>query len=282
MKKQVTLLCASVLLLGGLASCNQNNNIELSQEESLGLRAASGLNMLGISANETKKVQRANEDIPSTDIVQEVLPSIDILLSNNFHVKVNEVEEGKYEFKGSTYTFKLNINFKDETEKATSLSLYYNHDLTLDAKYDEAIEGLIIFNEIPVLNFKSTVLANIDGEALNFDRNLSLFVKDDLISYQINEVSRVKKGELVHKLEYALTVAGKSIVSYAVDLNTGSNSSVTFTLLGMECRLTKVVEEGKVMYNISFKLNDVEISTSLKFEKVVNEDGSVSFTLILG
>lgn len=276
MKKSLLSLLGVVTLLGtGLTSCGSNNEVKLSDAESRNMRIASGI---GLIANQkTPSIKKANDGSAYSKDISLALPSLDIVIDNDFKVDANktESEEGtKYEYNGMQYTFKEVISYRNNDETTSTIELYYNYANKVDQKFTENVEGVVKINETSYVNFTSTALLE-NGHS---KRDLSLYVgKDSSTSLVISEETVVKEKEINHRFVYSFRLLGNDIMSYSINLDR-TNTTMSLSLLSAKVELSRTKENNKTTYKAVATESITSLEFTMTFVRTIT-DGNVSYSL---
>lgn len=278
MKKSVLSIIGACMLLGtSLTSCS-NNEVNLNDAESRNLRLASGINLFGV--NSQNKVRKAfNSESVSSEVTL-ALPSLDILINNDFKIDSTlEGEEGeeKFTYEGANYTFKETITFINNDDETKEIVIYYNYmnDLENNKKYTEAIEGVVDIDGITYLNFTST--AYIENK---FDiRELSLYLGENKdTSLVIKEETKINGSESYHLFDYTFKLNGINFVSYSIELNK-DNPVLTLSVLTFSLKVTCNYSDNVWKYNVVASEELTSTTFTLTFEKTI-QDGNVNYSLV--
>lgn len=274
MKKSVLGLLGVTAILGtSLVSCGNNNEVKLTDAQSRNLRLASGINLISPKTNAYQINKAQSDDDKFSANISLALPSLDIVVENNFNIDAQvEGEEGSesFTYNGMQYSFKETISYIDSNDKNNSLILYYNYQNSLNEnyKYDENIKGVVTFNEETYVNFTSTARIE-DGHS---KRELSLYVgKDESTSLVINEETVVNSKELNHQFTYKFKLSGRDVISYSISLDR-SNTTMSVKFLTFSFDLTRKDENKKVTYKAIASETWTETSLELNFVKEIVDD----------
>lgn len=278
MKKRMLCMVGACMLLGAtLASCS-NNEVDLNDAESRNLRLASGINLFGV--NSANKVNKAfNAESVSSEVTL-ALPSLDILINNDFKIDSKvEGEEGeeKFVYEGANYTFKETISFKNNNDETKEIVIYYNYmnNLNDNKEYTEAIEGVVAIDGSSHLDFTST--AYLENKHSN--RELSLYLGENKdTSLVIKEETKVDGEESYHLFDYSFKLNGVSLVSYSINLNK-DNPVMTLSVLTFSLKVTCNYSSNTWKYNVEVSEELTSTTFSLTFEKTI-ENGSANYSLV--
>ena len=277
MKKCLLSLLGVVTLLGaGLTSCGSNNEVNLTDAESRNMRIASGI---GLIANQkSPSIKKANDGNKYSADISLALPSLDIVIDNDFSVDATktESEEGtKYEYNGMSYSFKEVITYRNNDDTTSNIELYYNYNNTAqDKKFTEDITGIVKINETNYVNFTSTALLE-NGHS---KRDLSLYVgKDSTTSLVISEETLVNDKEINHRFVYSFRLLGNDIMSYSINLDR-SNTTMSLSLLTAKVELSRTSESGKTTYKAVATESITSLEFTMTFVRTI-VDGNVSYSL---
>lgn len=279
MKKTVLcLLGTCTILAAGLTSCSTDNNVKLSAQESRNLRLASGIGLINSEVGTIKKAPVMDDAFNAKLTL--ALPSLDIVVENNFKVDATvegEGEEKKFDYNGATYSFRETISYVDANEQTKSIVMYYNYvnELNDDKQFTENIEGVVAVNEVAHVNFKSTAFTEKGYDK----RNLSLYLGPDasFASLDIAEETKLDGDKSTHQFTYRFKLAGSEVISYSISLDR-LNTTMSVKVLSVTFDLTRRTESNKVEYVATVKGGVTGIESSLTFVKEV-KDGEVSYTL---
>lgn len=277
MKKSLLSLLGVVTLLGaGLTSCGSNNEVKLTDAESRNMRIASGIGL--IAKENTPSIKKANDGNKYSADISLALPSLDIVIDNDFTVDSTktESEEGtKYEYNGMEYSYKEVITYKNNDETTSTIELYYNYNNTAqDKKFTEDITGVVKINELSYVNFTSTALIE-NGHS---KRDLSLYLgKESTTSLVISEETLVNDKEVNHRFTYSFRLLGNDIMSYSINLDR-SNTVMSLSLLTAKVELSRKAESGKTTYKAVATESITNITFEMSFERTI-VDGKVTYSL---
>lgn len=278
MKKSLLSLLGVVTLIGaGLTSCGSNNKVELNDADSRNMRIASGIGLIANQKDTTIKKAKAQDNLTAN--ISLALPSLDILIDNDFNVDATktESEEGtKYEYNGMNYTVKEVISFVNNDESTSKIELYYNYVNEAKEKFTENIEGVVKINEVSYVNFTSTALIE-NGHS---KRDLSLYLgKDSTTSLVISEETIVKEKDVDHHFTYKFRLLGNDVMSYSISLDR-NNTTMSLSVLTAKIELTRKVEGDTTTYTALVTESMTELESTLTFTRTIT-DGNVSYTLSL-
>ncbi len=292
MKKNLLML-SSLLALGVMAtSCGTGSGNQPNNENTMPIEAVTSMNLLSKATNnQTKKGAKSLSDIDISQ-VKAVLPQLDLLLENGYTFDSTTTEFNGY-VNDSTiqYEFKQEIKFKDEADKEAVYTLYYNQGITKE-KVDEEdneiktksfITGIATTNGETYFNFESKVTTEKEQDEYEEKTSFKLFVAED--SYiKVSQGLEKEGNEVETKFHYEVVNNGFTYVDYSIKIEYNKNNDKTlkYELGDKEFKFTKTTdkETNKTLYVLKYEDESLGKEFKLTFEKVVAEDGTVTFNLL--
>ena len=248
------------------------------------LQAVTGINLvdnLGLSSSNlaVKKSDDFRKTSQKTD-VSEVLPQLDLLLSSD-NLITSKVEEVETVVGEETFAFNETITFKDVNLEDVTYNLVYNQK-TFEEKDDDEIEkftkmdGLVLLSETEVYPFESRLSEETEDD--EFEQERFFKIKTDDRNYVLVEESYENEGsEVEREFEYTLIKDGRKELEYSIEIEKERfENDIEFEIDDLEYKVEKVVKDDKEYFLVKIKDDDHFIDFQ-KFEKVIAEDGSVSY-----
>lgn len=292
MKKNLLML-SSLLALGVMAtSCGNGSENQPDSKNTMPIEAVTSMNLLSKATNsQTKKGAKSLIDVDMTE-VKSVLPQLDLLLENGYTFDSTTTEFNGYVNNSAIqYEFKQEIKFKDETDKEAVYTLYYNQGITKE-KVDEEdneiktksfIKGIATTNGETYFNFESKVTTEKEGDEYEEKTSFKLLVTDN--SYiKVSQQFEKEGKEFETKFNYEVVNNGIKYVDYSIKIeyNNKNEKTLKYELGDKEFKFTKTYdkETNKTLYVLKYEDESLGIEFKLTFEKVVAEDGTVTFNLV--
>lgn len=292
MKKNLLML-SSLLALGVMAtSCGNGSDNRPNSKNTMPIEAVTSMNLLSKATNnQTKKGAKSLTDIDMTE-VKSVLPQLDLLLENGYTFDSTTTEFNGY-VNDSTiqYEFKQEIKFKDEADNDAVYTLYYNQGITKE-KVDEEdneiktksfITGIATTNGETYFNFESKVTTEKEGNEYEEKTSFKLLVTDN--SYiKVSQEFEKEGNEFETKFNYEVVNNGFKYVDYSIKIeyNNKNEKTLKYELGNKEFEFSKTFdkEANKTLYVLKYEDDALDKEFKLTFEKIVAEDGTVTFNLV--
>lgn len=277
MKKRIlNQVLFGTVLMGSLlgTSCSNNGDVKYTAEESRNTRIASAMNLMNSGSKSTKKNAIDLGGNLAVKGMDNVLPSLEVMVDNNFKVEGKKTE-GKVNGFDSKYQFKEEIKFTNSDGKDKTLTMYYNDVRSVDdsVKYDENIEGEILLTETFKLYFSSVAKTTASDKNFSDARTLSIYLDaTKTFSVNVTEETNANDKGFKHKFAYSLKVAGVDTVKFDINLDYTAKDSLEFSFLGINYNMKKYEKSGSTYLEIVASTTNSDKNAKFVFKKTVNGD----------
>ena len=224
---------------------------------------------------------RQNEN-PTTDFTQ-VLPQLDLMMDNGFNIS-SKVEEVETEIDGKTYSVKETISYTDFANEQVTYSLIYNTRSHEERDDDELetytlMEGYVLVNENQY-SFTSVMVSEEEWDESEVERNFRINLGNN--SYVFVESSKENEGrENEEEYEYTYVENGRKVIEYSIEIEKeGFKDDIEIELNDKEFEVSRITRDGKTLFVIKLGDDDGHYRDYLTYEKVIAEDGTVTYTQI--
>lgn len=275
MKKRIlNQVLFGTVLMGSLlgTSCSNNGDINYTAEESRNTRIASAMNLMNSGSASTKKNAIDLSGNLAVKGMDNVLPSLEVMVDNNFKVEGKKTEVNGFD---SKYQFKEEIKFTNSDGKDKTLTMYYNDVRSADdsVKYDENIEGEILLTETFKLYFSSVAKTTASEGNFSDARTLSIYLDaTKTFSVSVTEETNANDKGFKHKFAYSLKVGGVDTVKFDVNLDYTAKNSLEFSFLGINYNMKKYEKEGSTYLEVVASTANSDKNAKFVFKKTVNGD----------
>lgn len=220
--------------------------------------------------------QRVQEDLTK------VLPQLDLMMDNGFDISSN-VEEVSTEIEDKTYTIKETISYKDFNNETVTYSLIYNarsHEERDDDEIEKYtyMEGYVLLNDANY-EFTSVMKNEQEWDEEEVERNFRINLNNN--SYIFVESSMENEGnENEEEYEYTYIENGRKVIEYSIEIEKeGFKDSIEIEYNEKEFEVSRTERDGKILFFVKLK-EGRDYRDYLTYEKVIDDDGSVSYILL--
>ena len=305
--KKLHLLIGAVSAFGiiaGATSCGSQDTTkpttQLSVKEKKNIETLTGVKLLqsALSTSTMRTMNCAyramNQDEINTKDIEDILPSIDALLNNGSVLNSTITEEDTI-INDVTYKFKEEVTYKDSNLKDATYTLVYNKEvLTEKAKENgkeenkeenkdqeseqsERLDGYVFISTDEKYPFTSISESETEKNESEVERTFKVNINET--SYVlVEEENEAEKNEAETEFEYTFVNNGKVELNYSISIENHKDGlkEVEYEKNGVEYEVKKTVRDNKEVFKVEREdANDEE--AKFFFEKVIAEDGSVSF-----
>ena len=231
--------------------------------------------------NPVKLSKDFNSQSVQEDLTQ-VLPQLDLMMDNGFDISSN-VEEVSTEIEGKTYTIKETVSYKDFDNETVTYSLIYNarsHEERDDDEIEKYtyMEGYVLLNEVNY-EFTSVMKNEEEWDEEEVERNFRINLNNN--SYIFVESSMENEGyENEEEYEYTYIENGRKEIEYSIEIEKeGFKDSIEIEYNEREFEVSRMERDGKILFFVKIK-EGRDYRDYLTYEKVIGDDGSVSYVLL--
>lgn len=290
----------SMLVLGAVmfTSCDLGNDttklgdveIPTTSKKENTFQATTSVSLLN-SINKTGALKSHNpvklsKDFNNNQSVQEdltqVLPQLELMMNNGFDISSN-VEEVSTEIEGKTYAIKETISYKDFNNETVTYSLIYNARSHEERDDDEIerytyMEGYVLLNDVNY-EFISVMKNELEWDEEEVERNFRINLNNN--SYIFVESSMENEGyENEEEYEYTYIENGRKALEYSIEIEKeGFKDSIEIEYNEREFEVSRTERDGKILFFVKLK-EGRDYRDYLTYEKVIGDDGSVSYVLL--
>ena len=300
MKK--TLFVISLLSMLGLGavmltSCDLGNDttklgdveIPTTSKKENTFQATTSVSLLN-SINKTGALKAHNpvklsKDFNSRSVQEDltkVLPQLDLMMDNGFDISSN-VEEVSTEIEDKTYTIKETVSYKNFNNETVTYSLIYNARSHEERDDDEIerytyMEGYVLLNDANY-EFTSVMKNEQEWDEEEVERNFRINLNNN--SYIFVESSMENEGnENEEEYEYTYIENGRKVIEYSIEIEKeGFKDSIEIEYNEKEFEVSRTERDGKILFFVKLK-EGRDYRDYLTYEKVIGDDGSVSYILL--
>ena len=231
--------------------------------------------------NPLKLSKDFNSKSVQEDLTQ-VLPQLDLMMDNGFDISSN-VEEVTTEIEGKTYAVKETISYKDFNNETVTYSLIYNarsHEERDDDEIEKYtyMEGYVLLNDANY-EFTSVMKNEQEWDEEEVERNFRINLDNN--SYIFVESSMENEGyENEEEYEYTYIENGRKVIEYSIEIEKeGFKDSIEIEYNEKEFEVSRTERDGKILFFVKLK-EGRDYRDYLTYEKVIGDDGSVSYILL--
>ena len=221
--------------------------------------------------------QRVQEDLT------QVLPQLDLMMDNGFNIS-SKVEEVETEIDGKTYSVKETISYTDFANEQVTYQLIYNTRSHEERDDDELetytlMEGYVLLNENQY-SFASVMVSEEEWDESEVERNFRINLGNN--SYVFVESSKENEGrENEEEYEYTYVENGRKVIEYSIEIEKeGFKDDIEIEFNDKEFEVSRVTRDGKTLFVIKLGDDDGHYRDYLTYEKVIAEDGTVTYNQI--
>ena len=231
--------------------------------------------------NPLKLSKDFNSKSVQEDLTQ-VLPQLDLMMDNGFDISSN-VEEVSTEIEDKTYTIKETISYKDFNNETVTYSLIYNarsHEERDDDEIEKYtyMEGYVLLNGANY-EFTSVMKNEQEWDEEEVERNFRINLNNN--SYIFVESSMENEGnENEEEYEYTYIENGRKVIEYSIEIEKeGFKDLIEIEYNEKEFEVSRTERDGKILFFVKLK-EGRDYRDYLTYEKVIGDDGSVSYILL--
>ena len=231
--------------------------------------------------NPVKLSKDFNSQSVQEDLTQ-VLPQLDLMMDNGFDISSN-VEEVSTEIEGKTYAIKETVSYKDFDNETVTYSLIYNARSYEERDDDEIekytyMEGYVLLNDANY-EFTSVMKNEQEWDEEEVERNFRINLNNN--SYIFVESSMENEdNENEEEYEYTYIENGRKKIEYSIEIEKeGFKDSIEIEYNEKEFEVSRTERDGKILFFVKLK-EGRDYRDYLTYEKVIGEDGSVSYILL--
>ena len=231
--------------------------------------------------NPVKLRKDFNSQSVQEDLTQ-VLPQLDLMMDNGFDISSN-VEEVSTEIEGKTYTIKETVSYKDFDNETVTYSLIYNASSHEERDDDEIekytyMEGYVFLNDANY-EFTSVMKNEQEWDEEEVERNFRINLNNN--SYIFVESSMENEdNENEEEYEYTYIENGRKKIEYSIEIEKeGFKDSIEIEYNDKEFEVSRTERDGKILFFVKLK-EGRDYRDYLVYEKVIGDDGSVSYILL--
>lgn len=292
----ISLLSIVTLGVGVLTSCSNDTpstnlggvEIPLSSKKENTFQATTSVSLLN-SITESSALRRAsqlklgkdfkNEETSTSTDFKEILPQLELMMNNGFDIK-SEIESVETTIGDTTYSVKETISYKDFNNQEVTYSLVYNVK-EYEEKDDDEIEKYTLMDGYVLLeeneySFRSLMKSEEEHDESEVERNFKINLENN--SYIFVESSLENEGdETEEEYEYTYVENGRKKMEYSIEIEKeGFKDSIEIEENEKEYEVKRISKDGKTYFLIQIK-EGKNYKDYLSYEKVLNDDGSVSY-----
>ena len=211
-----------------------------------------------------------------------VLPQLDLMMDNGFDISSN-VEEVSTEIEDKTYTIKETVSYKNFDNETVTYSLIYNARSHEERDDDEIerytyMEGYVLLNDANY-EFTSVMKNEQEWDEEEVERNFRINLNNN--SYIFVESSMENEGnENEEEYEYTYIENGRKVIEYSIEIEKeGFKDSIEIEYNEKEFEVSRTERDGKILFFVKLK-EGRDYRDYLTYEKVIGDDGSVSYILL--
>lgn len=231
--------------------------------------------------NPVKLSKDFNSQSVQEDLTQ-VLPQLDLMMDNGFDISSN-VEEVSTEIEDKTYTIKETVSYKNFDNETVTYSLIYNarsHEERDDDEIEKYtyMEGYVLLNDANY-EFTSVMKNEQEWDEEEVERNFRINLNNN--SYIFVESSMENEGnENEEEYEYTYIENGRKVIEYSIEIEKeGFKDSIEIEYNEKEFEVSRTERDGKILFFVKLK-EGRDYRDYLTYEKVIGDDGSVSYILL--
>lgn len=231
--------------------------------------------------NPVKLSKDFNSQSVQEDLTQ-VLPQLDLMMDNGFDISSN-VEEVSTEIEDKTYTIKETVSYKNFDNETVTYSLIYNarsHEERDDDEIEKYtyMEGYVLLNGANY-EFTSVMKNEQEWDEEEVERNFRINLNNN--SYIFVESSMENEGnENEEEYEYTYIENGRKVIEYSIEIEKeGFKDSIEIEYNEKEFEVSRTERDGKILFFVKLK-EGRDYRDYLTYEKVIGDDGSVSYILL--
>lgn len=231
--------------------------------------------------NPVKLSKDFNSKSVQEDLTQ-VLPQLDLMMDNGFDISSN-VEEVSTEIEDKTYTIKETVSYKNFDNETVTYSLIYNarsHEERDDDEIEKYtyMEGYVLLNDANY-EFTSVMKNEQEWDEEEVERNFRINLNNN--SYIFVESSMENEGnENEEEYEYTYIENGRKVIEYSIEIEKeGFKNSIEIEYNEKEFEVSRAERDGKILFFVKLK-EGRDYRDYLTYEKVIGDDGSVSYILL--
>ena len=231
--------------------------------------------------NPVKLSKDFNSQSVQEDLTQ-VLPQLDLMMDNGFDISSN-VEEISTEIEDKTYTIKETVSYKNFDNETVTYSLIYNarsHEERDDDEIEKYtyMEGYVLLNDANY-EFTSVMKNEQEWDEEEVERNFRINLNNN--SYIFVESSMENEGnENEEEYEYTYIENGRKVIEYSIEIEKeGFKDSIEIEYNEKEFEVSRTERDGKILFFVKLK-EGRDYRDYLTYEKVIGDDGSVSYILL--
>ena len=231
--------------------------------------------------NPLKLSKDFNSKSVQEDLTQ-VLPQLDLMMDNGFDISSN-VEEVSTEIEDKTYTIKETVSYKNFDNETVTYSLIYNarsHEERDDDEIEKYtyMEGYVLLNDANY-EFTSVMKNEQEWDEEEVERNFRINLNNN--SYIFVESSMENEGnENEEEYEYTYIENGRKVIEYSIEIEKeGFKDSIEIEYNEKEFEVSRTERDGKILFFVKLK-EGRDYRDYLTYEKVIGDDGSVSYILL--
>ena len=281
----ISLLSIVTLGVGVLTSCSNDTpstnlggvEIPLSSKKENTFQATTSVSLLN-SITQSSALSRTQETSTNTDF-KEILPQLELMMNNGFDIK-SEIESVETTIGDTTYSVKETISYKDFNNQDVTYSLVYNVK-EYEEKDDDEIEKYTLMDGYALLeeneySFRSLMKSEEEHDENEVERNFKINLENN--SYIFVESSLENEGdETEEEYEYTYVENGRKKMEYSIEIEKeGFKDSIEIEENEKEYEVKRISKDGKTYFLIQIKEGN-NYKDYLSYEKVLNDDGSVSY-----
>lgn len=292
----ISLLSIVTLGVGVLTSCSNDTpstnlggvEIPLSSKKENTFQATTSVSLLN-SITQSNALSRAsqlklgkdfkNQESPTSTDFKEILPQLELMMNNGFDIK-SEIESVETTIGDTTYSVKETISYKDFNNQEVAYSLVYNVK-EYEEKDDDEIEKYTLMDGYVLLeeneySFRSLMKSEEEHDENEVERNFKINLENN--SYIFVESSlENEENETEEEYEYTYVENGRKKMEYSIEIEKeGFKDSIEIEENEKEYEVKRISKDGKTYFLIQIK-EGKNYKDYLSYEKVLNDDGSVSY-----
>lgn len=293
MKNKTIVALASLALAGTLlAGCGlKEGNGSKGAEGTFALEAVSSIrHMASLNQGLALRALRMKKAVLSEGeeaSIKEILPSLDLFLENGFKMDSSK-EEGSFDVEGVTYSVKETISFNDINNEQSAYTLFYSKVSESTRTDEDETETRVVYKGVASMDvdsylpFESVHLTETEEGETETEVSFKVY-QDERNYFVVEESHEEENGKIETEFEYKNVVNGLLVSEYSIEIEKeGTKDKAEYEVGGIEYELKREKGlDGSYLYIVSVENEETDDEAYAKFKKVLAEDGSVSFELIL-
>lgn len=285
MKKPIALITLITLAGGGLAACGNLGGNRVDSKEVFKMQAVTGLQLVSGARSASFARFSAPRGLSESDTkkIQDVLPTVDLLMDNSGSGFSSKVETVNQEIEGKNYEFKETITFLNADLSKSSYTLLYNQGEERTEEEEGEIEtvsyrsGLAFVTEDTSYPFYCVEETEVEGN--ESEKEQKFVIQTDIASsIMIKEEFEKEGNEVEQELHYVVKVDGRTTTDYKIEIeNERHKDEIEIEIGSAEYEIERKNKKGEIYYTVS-QSDRLEVVLAT-FRKEVDENGNVAYVV---